>query len=717
MDAHDANELNPAGSPGELAALARRVANLERVVMLLQQQAPLAQPPLQGLAPAGPAPPPFPQPIPQPIPQPVPPPVPPQEVRFTGPVTYPGSSPAKAQAKTPANTPPRPTKSLEDRLGSQIFPLVGVFALVCGAAYFLKLAIDHGWVGPVARCLIGLLAGAGIVVWSETFRRKKLLAFSYALKAIGTATLYLSLWAAFQLYHLLPAPVALAAMILVTAWNAWMAVSQDAELLAGYALAGGLLTPVLLSSGGNHETFLFTYLAAIAAGVVYLLRTKAWRWLLIPTFLGVVGFFIGWSSEFFHRGLAVESWNGESTETAFFAFLFFALFALPTIKGWSTLPEPDQKSPAALVSVLLPLANSTFLALALFANVDASGLHSGRAYLMVALAALFLGVMRLQQAAMASAMYLATAVVCLTVAVPLKASGHSLTTAWLVEGLILYWAGTRFSSGAGSETNTPGEPGKAPAVVLWILSLGGYLLGLGSLVAHWGISLLFDRQASFFSSNLAAALVAIVTLGGAAWLAWRRGQSSMAVLPLAGIDAVAVLLTLREIVSWHTYSPHPAFANADFATALVGLAAVAGTCYAAYRIAQGRSVVAAFDFILGNVLAILIFVREIGALFTSSEADLERSLAISAFLMMYGAALLAIGFLKRSAFVRWQALVLLIFTVGKVFLYDISGLSAGYRVASFMGLGAVLMGVSYAYQKDWLGLKTPPPPPHEEVQP
>jgi len=52
-----------------------------------------------------------------------------------------------------------------------------------------------------------------------------------------------------------------------------------------------------------------------------------------------------------------------------------------------------------------------------------------------------------------------------------------------------------------------------------------------------------------------------------------------------------------------------------------------------------------------------------------------------------------------------------------VFLYDISGLSQGYRVASFMGLGALLMGVSYAYQKDWLGLKPvaapvePPPPP------
>ena len=68
-------------------------------------------------------------------------------------------------------------------------------------------------------------------------------------------------------------------------------------------------------------------------------------------------------------------------------------------------------------------------------------------------------------------------------------------------------------------------------------------------------------------------------------------------------------------------------------------------------------------------------------------------------------ALLAIGFWKRIAFIRWQALVLLLFTICKVFLYDIGSLSAGYRVVSFFGLGAVLMAVSFAYQKDWLALK------------
>lgn len=689
----DPNDVQPVGTTDEVAALTRRVTELERVVTEMWRERP--RPAVQAAAQPGLVPPVLVPPVlvPPRLPS-APPPmplIPPREaqpgVRFTAPPVAAG-----------------PPKSLEDRLGSQVFNMVGIFALVCGSAYFLKLAIDHGWLGYTARVLIGLLAGAGLVVWSETFRRKKMAAFSYSLKAVGTAVLYLSLWAAFQLYHLLPGPVALVAMILVTAWNAWMAVSQDAEVLAGYALAGGLLTPVLLASGGNHETFLFTYLAAVALGVVYLLRTKNWGWLLIPTFLGVAGYFVGWYSEFFHSR-AVDIWNGDSTETALFALIFFAIFALPTVKGWSTLPG----GPGDLVAVLLPLGDAIFLALALYSVFQDSGLHSSLAFLMVGLAALYLGLMRLQRVSLAGAMYLAAAVVCLTVAVPLKASGHSLTTAWLAEGLILYWAGTRFSADAED------KQGKAPATVLWILSLGGYVLGLGSLVAHWGLAMLTESHVDFFTSNLAAAMVAVATLAGAVFIAQERKDSGVQGIALLAIDAVALLLALREVVSW-SYDTHSAFVSSDFATALLGLGLIAATCYAAFRSSEGRSPIAAGTFILANLVAIAIFVREIGALFSSSDAGLQRALAISGFLMAYGAALLAIGFVKQSAFVRWQALVLLILTIGKVFLYDMSGLSAGYRVASLMGLGAVLMGVSYAYQKDWLGLKTVPATPSPPVE-
>jgi uncharacterized membrane protein len=588
--------------------------------------------------------------------------------------------------------PPPPSESLESRLGSQVFNVVGILAILAGTSYFLKLAIERGWVGPVARVLIGLVAGAGLVLWSERFRRGGLKAFSYSLKALGSAVLYLSLWASFQLYHQLPAGVALAAMV----------------------LAGGFLTPLLLSTGGDHEAFLFTYIAAIDLAIVLLMRWKPWRRLLVPALAGTVGYFCGYYSQFFHAlplqgfsptlRLAGRGWDGQSTETAMFALVFFAVFAAVSVKGFS---EIEESKGAVIVPVLVPLSNAAFLACALYSVFEDSGLHTSLAWVMVGLAALCLGLARVQATAVAGAMHLASAVVFLTIAIPLKASGHSLTTAWLVEGLALYWASTRVEAKSG-----------APAKVLTWLSMAGFGLGLTALVIdHLWVA--FDVP--FFNAALGSALTAVAALAGAAWLAAGRRDAGTLGAALIAIDLVGVLLSWREVgASWFTEYErgHAAFANAEFATALVGLTVLAGVVWVGYRVAEvdapianaaldgGRGLAGA-TLVVFNLLAILSVVREIGALWRASAETLERSLAVSAFLMLYGGALLAVGFWRRSAFVRWQGLILLIFTIAKVFLWDIGGLSQGYRVASFLGLGALLMGVSFAYQKDWLGLKQP----------
>ena len=68
--------------------------------------------------------------------------------------------------------------------------------------------------------------------------------------------------------------------------------------------------------------------------------------------------------------------------------------------------------------------------------------------------------------------------------------------------------------------------------------------------------------------------------------------------------------------------------------------------------------------------------------------------------------MMAFGFRKQSAFVRWQALVLMALTIVKVFLYDTSNTGPALRILSFMALGAVLLAISFAYQRDWLKLSS-----------
>jgi uncharacterized membrane protein len=74
--------------------------------------------------------------------------------------------------------------------------------------------------------------------------------------------------------------------------------------------------------------------------------------------------------------------------------------------------------------------------------------------------------------------------------------------------------------------------------------------------------------------------------------------------------------------------------------------------------------------------------------------------------MLYGGILMTVGFLRRSSFLRWQALIVLALSIGMVFLNGIGSESQGYRVLTFLALGVLLLGVSFAYQKDWLRLRS-----------
>src|SRR5580658_2214444 len=98
-------------------------------------------------------------------------------------------SAAPITAAPPAAIPPpvfqsiepalRDDRSLETRIGSQLFNRIGILAVLIGMAWFLKLAIDNHWIGPAGRVIIGLIAGAALIAWSERFRSRGYTAFSY----------------------------------------------------------------------------------------------------------------------------------------------------------------------------------------------------------------------------------------------------------------------------------------------------------------------------------------------------------------------------------------------------------------------------------------------------------------------------------------------------------------------------------------------------------
>ena len=532
--------------------------------------------------------------------------------------------------------------TLESRIGSQWFNRIGILAVLIGVAWFLKLAFDNHWIGPLGRVLIGLIAGAALIAWSERFHKRGFAVFSFSLKAIGSGTLYLSLWAAFQLYSLMPAGVAFAAMIAVTAFNGYMAWIQDAELLALYAIAGGLSTPLLVSTGGNHEVTLFTYLLILDLAVLILVALRPWSRLFFVSFTGTVIFVFAWWSSFYSYG--------QAQRTAIFLCCFFIPFSLAprlikipldageSFQGWDTL--------AAFV---IPLVNAALGFLAFYSLFIPSTADWAGAWLAVAFAAYYLLLMRLPQrgilranSASLSALHLVTAIVFLTIAIPLKTQGRWMTIGWLVEGAVLLWLSRRVQS-----------------LLLRTLALLCLILGLGAL-------LIMNPPAAnrpIFNERFGTYCVAIAVFAFVAWLARKSHdeQEVSAVMHWPNLAAAAVLavnVLILVALSWEIH------------------------CY--WWFVRWR----------GN-----------GGYGLMRDYWMYAEFSYSALFMLFGGVLLTVGFLKRSSFLRWQALILFAVTIVKVFLVDLSQLTQGLRILSFVCLGILLLCGSYVYQRDWLNLR------------
>jgi len=528
---------------------------------------------------------------------------------------------------------------LERKIGQYWLNRVGIVAVLTGVSYFLKYAFENNWIGPSGRVAIGLLAGAGLLLWSERFRAKGHPAFSYSLKAVGLGTLYLSLWAAFQVYHLVPVGVAFGAMAAVTGATIVMAWTQNAMVLAAFALAGGFSTPLLLSTGENHEASLFTYVALLDIAVLVLIVLKPWLQLAWGSFLGTL----------LLSGLWAERYYGSDnrTETTVFFALFAAIFALSPLLSEDTALDHSRQLASACVLALMNATAFFWELFAMYANE-----RTLLTWFALLLAAAYLGLAdgfrRMRQDSdtlTIRLVHITLAVTFLTIAVPLKLEGHSIAIAWIVESAALLWIAAR--------TKTP---------ALGKLGLAALLLGIVDLLFISGERaplLVFNSR--FFTYLLAIAVLGTVVKYGEPLVSENlRPILNAGKIALSLLALTALTLEASDFFDWRLVHP------------------------------SGQFTQLAYEH--------------------SAQLRVMREFTYSAIWLLYGAALMAAGFWKRSGFLRWQALTLMAFTVVKVFVYDVSALDKGYRIVSFVALGGVLLAVSFIYQRDWLKLSR-----HEET--
>ena len=134
---------------------------------------------------------------------------------------------------------------------------LGVVILFFGVAFLVRFAAEAGLL-PIEYRLMGVTAGAMVMLAVGWRLRRSRPDFAMAVQGGAVGILYLTIFAAFRLYDLLPAAAALALMLVVVGLSGALAVLQNQVSLAVLGTTGGFLAPILASTGSGSHVSLFS---------------------------------------------------------------------------------------------------------------------------------------------------------------------------------------------------------------------------------------------------------------------------------------------------------------------------------------------------------------------------------------------------------------------------------------------------------------------------
>ena len=273
--------------------------------------------------------------------------------------------PPRAQPARPPVSPPPPTKSFEERFGTQWVVWVGGLALALGGFFLVRLSIQQGLVGPGVRVTLGALLAIAVIAAGEWARRSDRLAgitglpsahIPSILTAAGTTIAYADVYAAYALYGFLSPGVAFV-LLGVVALATLAAALLHGPALAGLGLVGAYVTPLLVASGHPDYGALYIYLAVVTAAAFALARLRLWRWLAVTAIV----FAVLWVLPGIHNG-RVDALEAH----LFHVVVGFGLAALMIVAGMPYGPpaQPGRIDAVSSGALAAFLAAATILVLA-----------------------------------------------------------------------------------------------------------------------------------------------------------------------------------------------------------------------------------------------------------------------------------------------------------------------------------------------------------------
>lgn len=630
--------------------------------------------------------------------------------------------------------------NFEKYIGENLFGKIGILIFIIGIGFFVKYAIDQNWINETARTLMGYAVGAGMLVLAERLH-KRYHTFSSLLAGGAFGIYYLITAIAFHYYALFSHTIAFVILCATTIFMSAVSVLYDRKELAVTALVGGFIAPFIISTDSSSIISLQIYITILNIGMFCLAMYK--KWAILPMVSFAFTYIILWGTT------ALGSFSDSEAVTTYptlfaFATLFYVIFLLPVVFILRT--QYGENTRLGLLGIIT--ANSFMYLIYgdfLLQHFEASS--DTTAYLAFFIAAVNLAIhlylrFRVEAQDTLRNLMLGLAVTFASMGIPILFSAANVLMVWAAESVLLLWLFTK-------EKNRIYELASAVLLLLTLGALAYYRI-TDTFIHDTGDSLFFNG-AFFVTTFVSIAYYVVAVIMQFNKELFSDTKRLIAYTPCNAIAYALgfsiLFLAFRD--NYHFHLEQPISEYASLLTANIMLLGGALILRKRFEISENKLAYEISLYLAGILFAMTVWnytdpegllLRWLMALVTiaymaycmrgqllvtSNQRNLHIEYSIistlmwltltrlllitfnevnfsTAFSLSLGIAafiLMCIGMRYHSKEIRIVSLAEFGIVIGKLILNDVWAMPALGKIIVFISLGALLLILSFLYQK------------------
>ena len=332
------------------------------------------------------------------------------------------------------NKTPKGKSNLEKFIGENLINKIGILITIIGVVIGTKYSIENNLISPLTRIILGYGVGLGLIGFGIKLK-VKYTSYSAVLVSGALAIMYFITFAGYSFYALFPQLFAFGIMLLITIFGVVASLNYNKQIIAHIGLVGAYAVPFLLSNNSGNIGILFSYVAIINLGILFISLKKYWKALYY------VSFAFTWLTYMVWRIFSYTSQEDFQLALVFLTLFFLIFYA--TFLGYKLI-----KSEKFKVSDVFMLLLNSFIFYGLGYSLLEEN-ETGKNLLglfTLANGLIHFGVTSLiykKNLGDKNLFYLAAGLVLtfITIAIPVQLDGNWVTLLWVAEAVLLFWIG------------------------------------------------------------------------------------------------------------------------------------------------------------------------------------------------------------------------------------------------------------------------------------